>query len=50
LPNVLVTPHNSSSSIGNERRVFDAFVHNLEHWKNNQLLIHEIFRGEIKNA
>lgn len=49
LPNVLVTPHNSSSSIGNERRVFDAFLRNLEHWKNNQPLAHEVFRQGGKN-
>lgn len=50
LPNVLVTPHNSSSSIGNERRVFDAFVNNLEHWKNNQPLTYEVFRQGGKNG
>jgi len=43
LPNVLVTPHNSSSSIGNERRVFDAFVYNLEYWQQGTPLRHEVF-------
>jgi D-2-hydroxyacid dehydrogenase (NADP+) len=43
LPNVLVTPHNSSSSAGNERRVFDCFVHILEQWKNGTPLTNEVF-------
>ncbi|MSQ74043.1 MAG: D-2-hydroxyacid dehydrogenase [Betaproteobacteria bacterium] len=30
LPNVIVTPHNSTSSSGNEQRVLDCFVHILE--------------------
>jgi len=48
LPNVIVTPHNSSSSIGNEKRVFDGFVNILEQWKNNIPLSHEIFRTGVK--
>ncbi|MEQ1772359.1 MAG: D-2-hydroxyacid dehydrogenase [Burkholderiales bacterium] len=44
LPNVLVTPHNSSSSAGNERRVFDCFVRILEQWKNGAPLTNEVFR------
>lgn len=46
LPNVLVTPHNSSSSIGNERRVFDGFVRNLHQWRDNALLHHEVSKGK----
>lgn len=42
LPNVIVTPHNSSSSAGNERRVFDSLVRNLEQWKSGAPLIHEV--------
>ena len=48
LPNVLVTPHNASSSRGNERRVFDCFVRVLEQWKNSTLLINEVFRTGVK--
>jgi phosphoglycerate dehydrogenase-like enzyme len=42
MPNVIVTPHNSSSSAGNERRVFDRLVHNLAHWKSGAPLTHEV--------
>jgi phosphoglycerate dehydrogenase-like enzyme len=46
LPNVIVTPHNSSSAVGNERRVFDVLVKNLEQWKNNAPMTNEvIFTG-----
>ena len=48
LPNVIVTPHNSSSSIGNEKRVFDGFVHILEQWKNSVPLNNEVFRTGVK--
>lgn len=43
MPNVIVTPHNSSSSAGNERRVFDCFVRILEQWKNGAPLTNEVF-------
>ncbi len=36
LPNVIVTPHNSTSSRGNERRVFDCFARILEQYANGQ--------------
>ena len=36
IPNVIITPHNSSSSIGNEKRVFDCFVNILEQWANKK--------------
>jgi phosphoglycerate dehydrogenase-like enzyme len=41
MPNVLVTPHNSTSSLGNERRVFDLFVRNLAHWQTGKPLLFE---------
>lgn len=44
LPNVLVTPHNSTSSRGNERRVFDCFLRILEQWKHSAPLDNEVFR------
>ena len=42
LPNVIVTPHNSSSSIGNERRVFDCFLNILAQWKAGTPLTNEV--------
>lgn len=41
MPNVLVTPHNSTSAIGNERRVFDLFTQNLERWQRGDTLLYE---------
>jgi phosphoglycerate dehydrogenase-like enzyme len=43
MPNVIVTPHNSSSSAGNERRVFDCFVRILEQWEISAPLTNEVF-------
>ncbi len=48
MPNVLVTPHNSTNSRGNERRVFDCFVQILEQWKNGTPLTNEVFRTGVK--
>ena len=42
LPNVLVTPHNSSVATGNARRVYDIFVDNLGRWKKGDPLANEI--------
>ena len=42
MPNVIATPHNSSSAIGNERRVFEVFVRNLEHWQRGDALTNEV--------
>jgi D-2-hydroxyacid dehydrogenase (NADP+) len=42
MPNVLVTPHNSSSALGNERRVFEVFVRNLERWQRGDALLNEV--------
>lgn len=41
MPNVIVTPHNSSSALGNEQRVFEVFVRNLERWQRGEALINE---------
>jgi phosphoglycerate dehydrogenase-like enzyme len=44
MPNVIITPHNSSSSNGNERRVIDCFLQILAQWKNGTPLTNEVFR------
>jgi phosphoglycerate dehydrogenase-like enzyme len=44
MPNVLVTPHNSTNSRGNERRVYECFAQILEQWKNGAPLTNEVFR------
>jgi len=44
LPNVIITPHNSTSSSGNEKRVFDCFVQILEQWANQTPLTNEVLR------
>lgn len=48
LPNVIITPHNSTSSNGNERRVFDCFVHILEQYKKGGPLTNEVLRTGTK--
>jgi D-2-hydroxyacid dehydrogenase (NADP+) len=48
LPNVLVTPHNSTNSRGNERRVFECFAGILAQWKSNAPLTNEVFRTGTK--
>ncbi len=42
LPNVLVTPHNSSASAGSEARINAIFVDNLERWQRQQPLRNEV--------
>ncbi len=42
LPNVVVTPHNSSASAGNEARVNAMFLANLKRWKRNGPLVNEV--------
>jgi len=42
LPNVLVTPHNSTASAGNEARINAIFLDNLTRWSRNQPLVNEI--------
>jgi phosphoglycerate dehydrogenase-like enzyme len=42
LPNVIVTPHNSSVSQGNEARAWDIFVENFDAWMNGRALRNEV--------
>ncbi|HJP41158.1 MAG TPA: D-2-hydroxyacid dehydrogenase [Dehalococcoidia bacterium] len=42
MPNVVITPHNSSVSRGNEARVSSFFLRNLALWARNELLINEV--------
>jgi phosphoglycerate dehydrogenase-like enzyme len=42
LPNVIVTPHNSSVATGNDARVYDIFVDNLARWGKRQPLAYEV--------
>lgn len=39
MPNVIVTPHNSSASAGNERRSVGMFLDNLERWARGDALL-----------
>ncbi len=42
LPNVIITPHNSSTSSGNEARAMAIFLRNLEHWARGEPLENEV--------
>lgn len=42
LPNVLVSPHNSAAASGNDERVFQLFMANLERWHAGQTLTNEV--------
>jgi phosphoglycerate dehydrogenase-like enzyme len=42
LPNVIVTPHNSVASAGNDPRINALFIDNLKRWKENRPLINEV--------
>lgn len=42
LPNVIVTPHDSSASRGNAGRVSRLFLSNLRHWLRGEALEHEV--------
>jgi phosphoglycerate dehydrogenase-like enzyme len=42
LPNVIVTPHNSGASSGNDARVMALFAANLERWLSGQPLVNEV--------
>jgi len=42
LPNVIVTPHNSAASRGNERRQLDLFLDNLARWARGDALRNEV--------
>ena len=45
LPNVVLTPHNSSVATGNERRVYDIFRENLARWLRGEALVNEMPRA-----
>jgi len=45
LPNVIVTPHNSSVASGNDRRVFEIFTDNLRRWSRGEALVNEVAKG-----
>ena len=42
LPNVLVTPHNSAAAAGNEQRVLEIFLDNLDRWQRGAPLVNEV--------
>jgi phosphoglycerate dehydrogenase-like enzyme len=42
MPNVICTPHNSSTSDGNEARVAAIFLDNLDRWCKGQPLVNEV--------
>ena len=42
LPNVLVTPHNSSFDTGLDGRIYDMFVENLARWHRGEALLNEV--------
>ncbi|MEZ4493748.1 MAG: D-2-hydroxyacid dehydrogenase [Dehalococcoidia bacterium] len=44
-PNVIITPHNSSVSAGNEARTWDYFIQNFEAWIHGQPLRNEVQPG-----
>jgi len=45
LPDVIVSPHNSSASAGNDARVNALFLDNLRRWQQNQPLINEVAKS-----
>ena len=49
LQNVLVTPHNSAASAGNEARVNAIFLNNLRRWTRNEPLVNEVARSQYWN-
>jgi phosphoglycerate dehydrogenase-like enzyme len=42
LPNVLVTPHNSIASAGNQQRIYDIFVQNMQRLHAGKPLLNEV--------
>jgi phosphoglycerate dehydrogenase-like enzyme len=42
LPNVIVTPHNSAASAGNDPRINALFLDNLKRWSAGQSLVNEV--------
>ncbi len=45
LPNVLITPHNSAAAAGNEERVYQMFIGNLECWHHGKGLRNAVDRA-----
>jgi len=44
MPNVLITPHNSSAAAGNDERVLAIFLDNLGRWHRGEALVNEVER------
>lgn len=44
LPNVIVTPHTASHSLGQNEAIFDIFLDNLERWRTGQALRNDVDR------
>ncbi|HEY4668932.1 MAG TPA: D-2-hydroxyacid dehydrogenase, partial [Tepidiformaceae bacterium] len=42
LPNVIITPHNSAASTGNDARVLEYFFENLSRWGRGEPLVNEV--------
>jgi phosphoglycerate dehydrogenase-like enzyme len=42
MPNVIVTPHNSSASLGNDERVYEIFVDNLRRYARGEALMNQV--------
>ena len=42
LPNVLITPHDSSAAAGNDERVLAIFLDNLGRWHRGEPLVNEV--------
>ena len=42
LPDVLITPHNSAASAGNDERVLAIFLDNLVRWHRGEALVNEV--------
>jgi len=42
LPKVLISPHNSAAASGNDERVYQMFLGNLEQWHRKQALTNEV--------
>jgi phosphoglycerate dehydrogenase-like enzyme len=39
---VLISPHNSAAASGNDERVYQLFLGNLEQWHRKQALTNEV--------
>ena len=42
MPNVIVTPHNSSASPDSDERVLEIFLENLRRWLYGEALMNEV--------